>query len=121
LKQAPRALTVDEIKALHMVMGFNHAGNNQYTNDAPKGTRDYHVFSMKSAEIATLNGRNVLKLSGAFQNDKGIPTMEYEGFLFPAKQNIADIEEVFFQAPTRGKMMRYQTAYEQTLRTIEWN
>jgi hypothetical protein len=116
-----RDLTADEIKSLATVMGFSTVGDNQYTNSAPKGSRDYPVFNLTAATLLAVNGRTVLKARGNFQNDKAVPGTDYEGFYFPARGNPTQIEQLFFQAPTRGKFLRFYGDWEKALKTVEWN
>ncbi len=113
-------LTPEQIRALHVVLGLNTVGDNQFTNNEPKGNRNYPVFHLASAELVPLNGRTVLRAVGNFQNENGLPGNEYAGILFPSKTQPDEIEEIFFQAPTRGKYLRYLNAFEQTLKTVEW-
>lgn len=115
-----RALTPDEIKSLATVMGFSTVGDNQYTNPAEKGSRDYPVFHMQSAELTSLNGRTVLKARGNFQNEKAVPGTEYVGYFFASKQNAQIVEELFYQAPTKGKFLRFTADFENCLKTVEW-
>jgi hypothetical protein len=116
-----RNLTPDEIKSLATVMGFSTVGDNQYTNTAAKGSRDYPVFHLTGAALVELNGRVVLKCRGNFQNDKAVPGTDYEGFFFQSRNNPTQIEELFFQAPTRGKFLRFAGDWEKALKTVEWN
>lgn len=118
---AARNLTADEIKSLATVMGFSTIGDNQYTNTAEKGSRDYPVFHLTGAALVDLNGRTVLKCRGNFQNNTGVPGTDYEGFFFSSRNNPAQIEELFFQAPTRGKYLRFAGDWEKALLTVEWN
>jgi hypothetical protein len=118
---ASRNLTNDEIKSLGTVMGFSTIGDNQYTNSAAKGSRDYPVFNLTSAALVDLNGRTVLKCRGNFQNEKAVPGTDYEGFFFPARGNPTQIEQLYFQAPTRGKFLRFSADWEKALKTVEWN
>ncbi len=114
------ALRPEHIRALHAVLGLNTVGDNQFTNNAPKGTRNYPVFHVTSAELTRLNGRTVLRVLGNFQNEEGLAGNEYAGILYPSKTHPDEIEELFFQAPTRAKYLRYLNAFEQTLKTVEW-
>lgn len=116
-----RNLSPDEIKALRMVMGFSTIGDNQYTNSAQKGQRNYPVFNLTAAALVNLNGRTVLKCRGNFQNDNGVPGTDYEGFFFPSRNTPTQIEQLFFQVPTRGKFLRFAGDWEKALRTVEWN
>jgi hypothetical protein len=116
-----RSLSEDEIKSLATVMGFSTVGDNQYTNTSPKGSRDFPAFHLTSAAIVSLNGRTVLKCRGNFQNEKAVPGTDYEGYFFASKGSPSQIEELFFQAPTRGKFLRYQADWEKCLKTLEWN
>jgi hypothetical protein len=113
-------LTPDQIKQMHAVFGLSTVGDNQYTNDAQKGSRNYPVFNMKSAELATLKGRPILRVRGNFQDENGNVTMEYNGIFIQPTTRPAEIEEVFYQAPDSAKFMKYAAAFDQTLFTIEW-
>lgn len=116
-----RNLTEDEIRSLAVVMGFSTIGDNQYTNSSAKGSRDYPAFNLTAASVVELNGRTVLKCRGNFQNEKGVPGTDYEGYFFPSKGSPSQIEELFFQAPTRGKFMRFAGEWEKCLKSLEWN
>lgn len=116
-----RNLTEDEIRSLATVMGFSTVGDNQYTNPSAKGSRDYPTFHLSSAAVVSINGRTILKCRGNFQNEKAVPGTEYEGFFFPSKGTPSQIEELFYQAPTRGKFLRYTAEWEKCLKTLEWN
>jgi hypothetical protein len=116
-----RNLTDDEIRSLATVMGFSTVGDNQYTNSSAKGSRDYPAFHLSGAAIVSINGRVVMKCRGNFQNEKAVPGTDYEGFFFPAKGTPSQIEELFYQAPTRGKFLRYAGEWEKSLKTLEWN
>ncbi|MGH7192610.1 MAG: hypothetical protein ACREJM_03645 [Candidatus Saccharimonadales bacterium] len=113
-------LTPESIQALAPVFGISTAGDNQYTNTAAKGSRNYPVFNLKSAEIARLKERPVVRLSGNFQDENGNVTMEYRGIFIQSDMNSGDIEEVFYQAPNSARFLKYSAAADQALLSIEW-
>lgn len=115
------SLSVDEIKGLSAIMGFSTVGDNQHTNDSPKGTNSFPVFNMKGATLEVLNGRTVMRVEGTFQTEGGMPTNEFEGYFFQNRLNKTEIEELFFQSATRGKFIKYESAFRKSLKTIEWH
>lgn len=118
--KSPVGLSVEEIVELSQVFGRNTVGDNQYTNEAAKGTYDYHVFHMASAQVASLQGRPVLKVRGTFQDEHGSPTSEYCGYLFPSLTDNSRVEEIFLQAPSKELFDRYFSAFEDSLHTLQW-
>lgn len=118
--QAPQPLNLEEVLALTEVLGYSTVGDNQFTNDAKRGTRDYPVFAMELAETAMINGKTVLRVSGNFQDLQAISTMEYKGLYFTDGQSGRIVEEVFYQAPSRVPFLKHLPQFEECLKTIEW-
>jgi hypothetical protein len=116
----PEKLSPDEIRELSQVFGRNTVGDNQYTNDAPKGSHDYAVFHINTAETFKLNGQTVLKVAGTFQDENAVPVTEYQGYLFESKDDPQQIEEIFFQAPNKDKYLQYVKLFEDSLSSLQW-
>lgn len=117
---APQDLSEDEIRDLSHVFGRNTVGDNQYTNDGQKGNYDYHVFHMLSAQTINLRGRTVIQVTGTFQDEHGTPTTEYSGYLFQSSVVPDNIEEIFFQAPTRELYDKHLKDFEESLTSLQW-
>jgi hypothetical protein len=116
----PVPLSADEIRSMSYVFGRNNVGDNQYTNDAPVGQKDFAVFHLKSAHTVSLNGRAVLRVVGSFQDENGVSINEYNGFFVPAKSDPNRIEELFFQAPTKDLYVEFLPAFEGCLESLKW-
>ena len=118
--KAPEQLSLEEVKSLTQVFGYSTAGDNQFTNEAKRGSDEFPVFTMELAETVQINGKTVLRVTGTFQNRQAVPTMEYKGIFFTDNESGRNVEEVFYQAPSRGKYLRYLSAFDECLSTIEW-
>jgi hypothetical protein len=119
-KPAGRELTGDEIKTLADAMGYSNAGDNQFTNDAAKGTREYPVFHVATAVVSNLKGKTVLEVEGTFQDQNGMPTTEYRGFFIDSDGSGRVINEIFYQSRTKGKFMKYRPDFDKALKTLVW-
>lgn len=117
---ASSALSEEDIRELTQVLGFNTLGDNQYTNNAPKGSTQYHVFNLQAIDAVSLNGRPALKVVGTFQEEHGIPLSEYSGYLYAASKDKTHIEDLFFQAPNQDKYHAHLADFEACLSTLEW-
>lgn len=102
-------LSPAEIISMQILMGFEHAGNNQYTN--PESAR----FNLLSAGTKQVSGRTVLCVRGNFQNGK-----HYAGVFFNADPEHELIEEIILQAPSTNKLSKYLDTLESVLSRIEW-
>lgn len=102
-------LTPNEIISLQILMGFDHAGNNQYTNpDSPR-------FDLVMAATKRVNGRTILAVRGNFRGGK-----HYAGVFFAADKEHELIEEIMLQAPSAAKLAKYLDKLEFVLSKIEW-
>jgi len=119
-RNGPERLSPDEIKKLSDVMDFNTVGNNQYTNDAAKGTREYHTFHLTAAETVNINGRTVLRVRGTFQDKDGLPQNEYHGIFIPADPKGTQIEEIYLSAKTKGKLLLHEKDFNAALKGLSW-
>jgi hypothetical protein len=115
-----KAAIADEIKSIQVALGLSTVGDNQHTNSGQKGTRNYPVFNLTGANVVSLNGRKVLKVTGNFQNENGVPGTEFVGYFFASKADRQVIEELYYQAPTKGKFLRFANDFENSLKTVEW-
>ncbi len=117
---APEKLSPLEIRSLDRAMGYTTVGDNQYTNSARRGDRNYPVFNLATAEVLPVNGRTTLKVTGTFQDQNGMPLNEYCGYFIDADGQGKNVDEIFYQAKTRGKYMLHVKDFENTLKSIQW-
>ena len=109
-------LTPQEICKLQFVMGYETAGNNQYSN--PTYAPDSHdgpVFDLVAAMTRMVSTRTVLYVRGSFKSGK-----EYAGIFYPSSANPRMIEEFAIQAPDKILFGKFESAFDSALESISW-
>ncbi len=108
-------LTPLEIKNLQIAMGFNHAGDNQYTNSNMAGTTNGPIFDLAEVAAKTVSGRTVLYARGDFNSGT-----HYAGIFYPSDSSGRVIEEFMLQAPDKVLLKQHLPAFESILKTFVW-
>lgn len=109
-------LTPQEVIRLQVILGFNHAGNNQYTNTKPIGEPDGPAFELKEAACRRIGDKTVLYIRGKFVHGK-----YYAGIFFFAEERSGLIfEEVLLQAPSNRKLQDNLYHFEHVTNSIKW-
>ncbi len=116
LKQGERgALPVEEILALHTVLGVATTGDNQYTNKNPADSIDGPTFNLLTARLVTVGGKVVLRVDGKFKNGRF-----YSGIYYPAGAEGRIVEELFLQTRNMDAYQKYNAQFETVLNSIAW-
>lgn len=109
-------LAPQEIVRLQVIMGFENAGNNQYTNAKPLGEPDGPVFELKEAACRRIGDRTVLVVRGKFVHGK-----HYAGIFFNAAEKSGLVfEEVMIQAPSSRKLQENMYHFDHVINNITW-
>jgi hypothetical protein len=108
-------LTPLEIKGLSISMGYNHAGDNQYSNSAMPGNTGGPIFDLAEAAAKPVGGRNVLYARGDFNSGT-----HYAGIFYPTDSTGRVIEEFMLQAPDKVLLKQHLPAFESILKTFIW-
>ncbi|MBZ0185822.1 MAG: hypothetical protein K8F91_06170 [Candidatus Obscuribacterales bacterium] len=116
LKQEERdGLSVEEILALHTVMGVATTGDNQYTNHNRPGSLEGPHFQLDRIGIRNVSDKNVLAVEGRFHNGR-----VYKGVFYPAGQEGKVVEELFIQVPDKYDVESFCDEFDQLLGSIIW-
>lgn len=109
-------LTPREIIRMQVILGFDHAGNNQYTNTKPIGEPDGPNFELKEAACRRIGDKTVLYVRGKFVRGK-----YYAGIFFPAEERSGRVfEEVIMQAGSSRKLQDNLYHFEHVTNNIKW-
>ncbi len=109
-------LTPQEIIRLQVIMGFENAGNNQYTNTKPLGDPDGPAFELKEAACRRIGDHTVLYVRGKFVHGK-----HYAGILYNAAERSGLVfEEVMIQASSSRKLQDNMYHFEHVINNIDW-
>ena len=109
-------LTPQEIIRLQVILGYNNAGNNQYTNAKPLGDPAGPAFELKEAACRRVKERTVVYVRGKFVHGK-----HYAGIFFNAQaHNNLLFEEVIMQASSSRKLQDSLYHFEHVTNNINW-
>lgn len=112
----PEKLAPSEIMSLRIMMGFEHTGNNQYTNTNSPDTIDGPVFDLHVAEIRRIADQVVLFVSGKYSSGN-----HYSGIFYQADAAGRIIHQIGINSPTSAAQLKYSDDLDQILSSIEWH
>ncbi|MDZ4837443.1 MAG: hypothetical protein SGJ27_26960 [Candidatus Melainabacteria bacterium] len=111
----PEKLSPIEIKDLQIAMGYNHAGDNQYTNSNMPGAANGPIFDLAEVSAKRVAGRTVLYARGDFNSGT-----HYAGIFYPSDSTGRVIEEFMLQAPDKVLLKQHLPAFESIIETFVW-
>ena len=103
---------------LRLILG--NVGDNQYSRKFTEYTGQH--FNLTAFKVAPINSRLAIHVSGQFISVRDTIDYYYQGIFFdgtPGDKNCS-IEEVFLQTESEAQFENYQSAFEQSLATIQW-
>lgn len=114
-KQERDSLEVEEILALHTVLGVATVGDNQYTNSNPPGSLEGPRFHLDRIGVRKVQDKFVLSVEGKFANNH-----TYRGIYYPAGVEGRVMEELFLEVPGKYQAAPYIDEFESLLGSIKW-
>lgn len=108
-RKAVVQLSTSDIIDMQLVMGYEQAGNNQYTN--PGG----NVFDLTEASVIQASAKPVLFVRGSFKRGK-----HYAGVLFNENNGFDHVQEIMLQSSTSTSVDRHLPALHHVLDRIVW-
>ncbi len=117
-------LTPREIRDLQVVMGYETAGDNQYTflasslssrSAAHLSSVRQPVFDLHFAEIRSIKGRTVLFVEGKFQSGN-----LFAGIFYCSGAAFDVVEEFMIHAPDQELFKKFSKQFHDVLKTVVW-
>ncbi len=118
------------LKSISSILGSSLVGDNQIANPAAGPSDHQPAFHLQSAKLQLVNGKNVLAISGWFnQNDAlGHPRMGtdgplkryYQGVFSAPDQKTGKVDELYVLADSDAAFARGQSVFKQSIGTIKW-
>lgn len=108
-------LSPQEIIKVQSVLGYNTAGNNQYTNSNEPGSGTGPVFDLIEANTRRVVSRPVLYIRGGFRSGR-----QYVGIFYDTDGKGKFIEEFMLHANSKKLLQLHLDKFESALGTIVW-
>jgi hypothetical protein len=97
-------------------LGSNSIGANQVASDA-----DFHPYHLKSAEVVTIDGHDVLKVDGYFENRNGDVTNYSSNLFVPMKTPTGtEVQQVWLQAKDPNDYAANKATFDRATKSMTW-
>lgn len=97
-------------------LGSNSVGANQIASAGA-----FHPYHVKSAEVVTVNGQDVLKIDGYFQRkDHSISNYSSNLFVPMKTPNGTEVQQVWLQAKDQSDYTANKATFDRAIRSMSW-
>ncbi|MBI1272255.1 hypothetical protein GC174_17650 [bacterium] len=123
----PRAIRGAElIRDLAEVLGRNHQGDNQFTNNIPFGSARAPGFHIDRMELREVNGKVVLSIEGESKNKlTGATAAHFSGIYAPNRverfrSDVTEVHQMYLYSADGAAFSANKPGYNRALRSIQW-
>ena len=119
-------LATQIIRDLAEVLGRNHQGDNQFTNDSPTGSARAPAFDLEHLEVRKVNGKAVLSVDGKYKNKLTGATSSHFSGIYAQNEvtrhgnNVSEVHQMYLSSPDSVAFNANRSGYTRALNSIKW-